>query len=361
MVDFYCGAGGFTLGAALAGFEPIASFDWDSDLTSTFGHNFPSANLVLMDLARASFEEVLAAIPARHVTAVIGGPPCQGFSNIGLRDSDDPRNDHVTLFFELVAAVKPMFFVMENVPMVGHSKHSKFLNEALNRLPSCYEVLPFQILNAADFGAATNRTRLFIVGRNPGHVDPIMPDVCFPRAAPAWFSVRDAIVDIPEPFAASENDPLPYRNATTVSEYARKLRAAPPTGLGSTAARVRCDRNEVTGNSRTVHSSAVRSRFIRIEPGKSDPISRYPRLDWDRPAPVLRAGTGSDRGSFQAARPIHPDAPRVISVREAARLQGFPDWFEFASTKWHSHRMIGNSVPPPLAKSVLEMFRGSCA
>ena len=109
----------------------------------------------------------------------------------------------------------------------------------------------------------------------------------------------------------------------------------------------------VTGFFSTKHTAAVEQRFSNVEQGKVDRISKYPRLKWDGISPTLRAGTGSDRGSFQAVRPIHPDDPRVITVREAARIQGFPDWFIFHPTKWHSFRMIGNSVSPVVSTHLL--------
>lgn len=104
----------------------------------------------------------------------------------------------------------------------------------------------------------------------------------------------------------------------------------------------------------TKHSDAVTQRFADTAQGKTEKTSRFFRLHPEQPARTLRAGTGSDRGSFQSARPIHHISPRVISVREAARIQGFPDWFDFHPTKWHAHRMIGNSVSPLFAEAVLK-------
>ncbi|WP_442852267.1 DNA cytosine methyltransferase [Roseobacter sp. CCS2] len=117
----------------------------------------------------------------------------------------------------------------------------------------------------------------------------------------------------------------------------------------------------MTGFQGTTHSEDVQARFGSVIQGGVDAKSRYPRLAWDRPAPTLRAGTGSDRGSFQAARPIHPDEARVISIREAARIQGFPDWFDFHRTKWHSHRMIGNSVCPIVSHAIFSRIAAHLA
>ncbi|MXW76168.1 MAG: DNA cytosine methyltransferase [Acidimicrobiaceae bacterium] len=356
IVDLFCGAGGFSLGAHLAGFETVVAADIDHDLTSRFNQNFPRANLINVDLLEVSSEN-LGTSGRGRIAGVIGGPPCQGFSGIGRKIADDPRNELVVRFFELVAEIKPMFFVMENVPMLGAEQHSELLQSAIARLPSIYEVLPAMCLNAGDFGAATGRSRLILLGFDPTCTDAVTSADFEPNRNGRTVTVKDAISDIPEPTAESELHSLPYRATAAVSSYAQALRRLPPRDLGSFNSRTRYKQGVVTGNAATKHTALVRSRFRALPQGKRDPISRYPRLSWDRPSPVLLAGTGRDRGSYQAARPVHPDEPRVISVREAARLQGFPDWFEFSNTKWHSHRMIGNSVSPVFASAIMSVFR----
>ena len=106
----------------------------------------------------------------------------------------------------------------------------------------------------------------------------------------------------------------------------------------------------------TRHSQEIIDRYSLVEPGGKDTKLRAPRLRPDGLCPTIRAGTGSDKGSYQAIRPIHYDFPRVITPREAARLQGFPDWFVFHRTKWHSFRQIGNSVSPLLAEKLLKII-----
>lgn len=111
-----------------------------------------------------------------------------------------------------------------------------------------------------------------------------------------------------------------------------------------------------TSHKRTAHTAEVIKRFAKIEQGRVEAIGRHPRLAWDGQCPTLRAGTGNDRGSYQSVRPIHPDEPRVITVREGARLQGFPDRFKFHPTIWHSFRMIGNSVSPVMSKVLFSLI-----
>jgi DNA (cytosine-5)-methyltransferase 1 len=113
----------------------------------------------------------------------------------------------------------------------------------------------------------------------------------------------------------------------------------------------------VSGFYDTTHAPNIIERYLELEPGKIDTISKSKKLQWNGFCPTLRAGTGADKGSFQAVRPIHPQQGRVITVREAARLQGFPDWFGFHHTKWHSFRMIGNSVSPIFSKALLSIIK----
>jgi DNA (cytosine-5)-methyltransferase 1 len=127
------------------------------------------------------------------------------------------------------------------------------------------------------------------------------------------------------------------------SDYARAMRASDLT---------------FTGQKTTKHTIEVVRRFNEVLPGEIDKIGRHPRLTWQGQCPTLRAGTGSEQGSYQSVRPIHPEYPRVITVREAARLQGFPDYYRFHPTIWHSFRMIGNSVSPQIASAIFSAIQG---
>ena len=357
VVDLFCGAGGLTLGSHNAGFVTRSAFDVDGDLTSNFNENFPAASLYRIDLDEASAGDVAALVGGGRVAGVIGGPPCQGFSEIGRRQQTDPRNALVGRFMAVVAKLRPKFFLMENVPGLGHDRYSTILERALDQIPSTYTVLEKLSLNAADYGAATDRSRMVVLGYDPSCVDALTSADIFNACVRQNVTVRDAIRDLPAPTASDECESLEYVDDAPISTYAAQMRCPPPKGISGERARALNRQGRVTGVGRTVHTKAVVERFGTTTPGERDPISRYPRLSWDKTAPVLRAGTGRDRGSFQAARPIHPEAPRVISVREAARLQGFPDWFQFSRTKWHSHRMIGNSVSPLFAEAIMKVIR----
>jgi DNA (cytosine-5)-methyltransferase 1 len=158
--------------------------------------------------------------------------------------------------------------------------------------------------------------------------------------------VRDAIADLAGAFSVGQDpdgyDVWQHAVEDPVSDYARKLRSGA---------------KRFTSHRRTAHRSEIAARFVNVPQGGIDKVGRHHRLRWDGQSPTLRAGTGFDRGRFQAVRPLHPDEPRVITVREAARLQGFPDWFRFHPTTWHSFRMIGNSVSPIAGTAILNLLK----
>lgn len=357
VVDLFCGGGGLSLGACQAGFDVVCGVDYDQDLTASYASNFPRSRLILEDLASDAAVDLAHEISKCSIAGVVGGPPCQGISMIGKRNPQDVRNQMVARFFELVSIIGPRFFVMENVPHLISEEYQELLEQALDHVSEQYVVLDPLVVDAAESGAATFRRRLFLIGLDGRLVDTPCTLDFFARSNRPSATVRDAIEDLPRAHNGLEEVALPYRAEVELSHYASQLRLFPDEGLSNASARRRAELGIVTGNSATLHSSRVRKRFSQVEPGATDKISRYARLCWESKAPVLRAGTGKDRGSYQAARPIHPEEPRVITVREAARLQGFPDWFEFSKTKWHSHRMIGNSVSPLCANAIMSAMR----
>ncbi|QYX55950.1 DNA cytosine methyltransferase [Roseovarius sp. SCSIO 43702] len=338
VVDLFCGTGGFSLGAQQAGFQVAASVDVDQVLTSSYKHNFPNGRLLLADIASLSGSD-LKSFAGQRIDGIIGGPPCQGFSSIGKRDAADPRSRLVEHFFRIVAEVRPSFFVMENVVGLTQGNAASVLEAGIGRLPDSYDIVGPQILHSADFGLPTSRRRCFVIGFLREHCDPPLQGIC---KCSQSVTVRDAIQDLMSirPLGLDNEgfDTFEIVDDSPPSAYAADLRA---------------EGNLSTGNLRTAHSPKVQTRFAGIEPGRTDPVGRHQRLSWDGLCPTLRAGTGSDRGSYQSVRPLHPEQPRVITVREAARLQGFPDRHRFHRTIWHSFRMIGNSVPPPMAAAVL--------
>lgn len=342
IVDLFCGCGGFSLGAESAGLVPSVAFDVDPILTSSYLQNHPGTKLALADLSVTSPADV-ERLAGGRVDGVFGGPPCQAFSDIGHRRADDPRRSLLGHFFRIVAGLRPAFFIMENVKGLAYADARPALDEALAMLPSSYRILGPLILDAADFGAATRRPRLFVIGYDPERFDVLTLDhIEAVKREPA--TVRSAITDLKSAVQTGDGegyDVWKIVDRNDPSPYAAALRDVDGT---------------FTGHRRTAHTAAVVARFEKVAQGGVDGIGRHPRLDWNGQCPTLRAGTGSDRGSFQSVRPIHPDEPRVITVREGARLQGFPDNFRFHPTIWHSYRMIGNSVSPVIAKALFSLI-----
>lgn len=338
LIDLFSGCGGFSLGAHRAGFQVAAAFDNDPVLTSSYSVNFPNTKLLLRDVAKITGED-LRATAGGKIHGIFGGPPCQGFSDIGKRDPADPRRQLLDHFFRLVAEVNPAFFVMENVRGLANSDSLGLLESALRRVRDSYSILGPHILDASQFGAATKRPRLFVIGIHKDHGDPVTLEDILALRKPAS-TVREAISDLTDAVPVGEREGFDVWRITRVGrpfEYARRLRASD-----------RC----FTGHRSSIHTDAVIERFGKTVPGSIDKIGRHPRLQWDGQCPTLRAGTGADRGSYQSVRPIHPDLPRVITVREGARLQGFPDDHVFHPAIWHSFRMIGNSVSPIIAEAI---------
>jgi DNA (cytosine-5)-methyltransferase 1 len=361
LIDLFCGCGGLSLGAHNAGFETALAVDIDPNLRSAYRRNFIGRRAVGLDLTAATPRTLRSHLQADDIVGVIGGPPCQGFSVMGRGQHDDPRNSLVANYLKLATALKPAFFLMENVPGFLAERHSKLREAALAQIPSRYTVVGPIKLNAADYGAATKRERVILIGFDPEKMDPItLADLESAKVEGPKITVRDAIGDLAGWKSSALNefgfDWARLDKRRKRSEYAARLHSEPPLRYLKKPARRLYAEGYVTGFELTEHQAETIKRFDETEPGKQEPVSRYQRLDWDSTAPTLRAGTGADRGSYQAARPIHPDQPRVITVREAARIQGFPDWFMFHPTKWHSHRMIGNSVSPIFAEAIMRVI-----
>jgi DNA (cytosine-5)-methyltransferase 1 len=310
-----------------------------------------------------------AGIGRRRVDVVFGGAPCQGFSMIGHRALDDPRNSLVREFVRIVYEVKPSYYVFENVKGLTVGQHRELLEELIEEFAHLgYRTrLPWSVLDTADFGVPQHRERLILIGARKGLPLPEYPSAAFRPAdaenrglLPRGPSCRDALGDLPDAEQVAElneRDEALTRAWGTPSHYAKEMRCI---GGGSWHyGYVReWDRRLLTSSSRTAHTEISRRRFNMTEPGHVEPISRFYKLSAEGLSNTLRAGTDSSRGAFTSPRPIHYAHPRCITVREMARLHGFPDWFRFHRTKWHGARQIGNAVPPPLGRAVaLQLIR----
>ncbi|WP_322996586.1 DNA cytosine methyltransferase [Castellaniella sp.] len=364
-IDLFAGAGGMSLGFEQAGFDVAAAVEIDPVHCAVHKFNFPRTAVVPRSVERLTGREIriAAGIGNQPVDCVFGGAPCQGFSLIGHRVFDDPRNSLVLDFVRIVAELDARTFVFENVKGLTVGGHKRFLHELVTAFDARgYEVrLPWRVLNAANFGTPQSRERLILFGAKKGTSLPDYPAaITTPpgrrggAGLPTGPSCADALDDLPdaETFAT-----LLHGDAVVTDRY------GPPSHY---AAEMRCRGNEawhyglprlwnpsiLTSSARTDHTEISRRRFAETASGEVEPISRLFKLPADGVSNTLRAGTDGSRGAFTSPRPIHYRHPRCVTVREMARLHGFPDWFRFNVTKWHGARQIGNAVPPPLARAI---------
>ena len=350
-IDLFAGAGGLSLGFEQAGFDVSAAVEIDPIHCAVHEFNFPNSTAICASVVDLTSDAIRrrASIGDREIDVVFGGAPCQGFSLIGKRALDDPRNQLVFHYVRLVRELRPSYFVFENVKGLTVGPHQRFLRELIEAFQEVgYDVLlPYRVLNAADFRVPQDRRRLFLIGAKRG-----LPLPAYPTPT-GRTTVAEAINDLPD--ADRFHELLVSDSVTvdfdTVHPYARCLRGLEDDPTDHSHPRS-FDSNQLTSSLRTEHTKLSSQRFTQTPPGKVEPVSRFHKLAPHGLCNTLRAGTDSARGAFTSPRPIHYRFPRVITVREAARLHSYPDWFRFHATKWHGFREIGNSVPPLLGRAV---------
>lgn len=356
VIDFFCGAGGMSLGFEQAGFDVALGVDIDGYHVATHERNFPYGKALCASILNLDGKQIRKMIDTdREIDLVVGGPPCQGFSHMGLRDLKDPRNSLIDHYIRLVLELRPKAFVMENVPGML-SGETRAILEAVVRVArkNGYNTTsPVRVLDAADFGVPQQRRRLFLLGVRKD----IGEGIPYPNGKsdgqPDRPTVIHAIADLPvierHEELYRENDALfAKKPESTYANVARGLADDP-----SDLSRPRLWKKEIcSGCLRTRHAPKTIELYAATPPGDTVPGHKLPRLDPNGICPTLRAGSDSTHGSYTAPRPIHPKYPRCITSREAARLHGFPDWFAFYPLKWHAYRQIGNAVCPPVARAI---------
>lgn len=351
-VSLYSGAGGLDAGFIAAGFTPLWSSEKDRQAAITrrnaltmLGRHLAYQSTGGLGVLRHEDDHGDIDLlqrrqwpdPASNVTAVIGGPPCQGFSQKGKMDPHDPRSRHVHRFLEMVAHLEPQVFVMENVKALLVSRRWVDVREAL--LARAAEVgyeTTWVVLNAADFGVAQNRERAFLIGSRvgvPGAPEPTTPGAARP-------TVRDALESLP-PFGEPGNAQTCPARITILKNPV--LRASPYAGM------------VFNGPGRVMRLDAPAPTMLAAMGGNSTPIVDQDEFDHGTPAWIdsyhahLQAG-----GSVAAAA---PGRLRRITVEEAAAIQGFPQWWPWHGPRTGRYRQIGNAVPPPLAWAVAESVK----
>jgi len=257
----------------------------------------------------------------------------------------------------------------DNAPTAGEYKGKKIgpvLLHILERAEEIYDIPAPQVLNAASFGTPQDRERMFIVGINKR----LKKTFHYPEPTHSWCSngtenrtptVREALQDLPDidtmPHLLEEHEFSAKELTTTESDFAVRMRYELIENCDFSMPRASWNPYSVDCSNRTTHAKHVMERLRTLEPGTQDSVSRRPRLHPGRLSPTLRAGTRENKGSHTAVRPIHYEYHRVISVREGARLMGYPDWMTFHKAKWHGFRLVGNGVPFPLSNAMAKQIK----
>ncbi len=365
-IDLFAGAGGLSLGFEQAGFDIAAAVEIDPVHCAVHSYNFPGTPIIphSVEGLSADFIRETAGIGDRQIDCVFGGAPCQGFSLIGHRVLDDPRNKLVLEFVRIVSELKARTFVFENVKGLTVGKHKTFLKELVAAFDAAgYEVrIPWKVLNAGHYGTPQFRQRLILFGCQKGET---LPDYPMPLTNVA--GRKPIFEDLPEgPTCFSALGDLPDADCFQMLRKSDTVKTTGYAEPSTYASEMRCitndawhfgyvrewDPSSLTSSARTEHTEISKQRFSETAPGTVEPISRFFKLPMGGVSNTLRAGTDGARGAFTSPRPIHYRYDRCVTVREMARLHGFPDWFRFNVTKWHGARQIGNAVPPPLARAV---------
>ena len=342
VIDLFAGVGGLSLGFEMAGFDVVLANEYDADIAAAYTANNPDTKMIVADITELPIEETFAPYVGK-TTAVVGGPPCQGFSQKGQRKSiNDPRNFLFRHYFEVVKYVKPKYFVIENVPNLLTTERGLFKAEIIELFSGIGYTVTSGVLCAADFGVPQNRQRTCIIGRLGDKA------VELPQPNGAHTTIWDAISDL---------NYLESGEGTEVSEYRMDPQSAYQTMLrkGSTV---------LYNHIATAHSKVTLERLAMIPPDHGKEM-----LPEEHLTKSIYSGTWCRMKKDGIARTIttrydtpssgmftHPFLDRAITTREAARIQSFPDTFHFFGSKSAQMKQVGNAVPPLLGKAIAQQI-----
>ena len=347
VVSLFCGVGGLDLWFQSANvFEIAVAVDNNPKVLAIYQNNFPYPIVLCKDISDITAAEIREIIQKRYtnwdgeIAAVIGGPPCQGFSVVGKQNLDDERSQLVRKFINLVVELNPSMFVMENVPAIEWKKFSHITSNAIALIEEHY-ILSKWLLTASDYGVPQKRQRAIWVGSKFGSVAP-------PPESDKKFTVGDAIADLSH---------IPINSQTDTWELGEKGEYA--VGLEKIFS---CSSNEsenvINGCRATMHDSATQKKYADTTPGEKEPTTWAYRLSSDRFSPTGSCWEWESNGSTSYTLRTYAG---YNSTRTAARLHSFPDWFDFGTSKLAAHKAIGNSVPPLLAYAIAQRLLRSIA
>lgn len=361
-VDLFCGGGGISAGLKLAGYHVIAGIDCDRKYLSSFSHNFPEAMSILDDITRiapSDFADRLGLKP-HELDLLAGGPPCQGFSkNVPrkYRYLDDPKNLLVKSFLNYAEYLRPRIILMENVAEMKNGFGGRYTEEVTGRLSSAGYTVSHAIMNAADYGVPQRRRRAFFVAhRGTEPFEPLRPTHTPRPDTPSLIDgahhvgVWDAISDLPS-LEHGEGQEWSCYTTTSQSDYQRLMRNPGGSVRNHVARKLQPTQYQRLASLEPGQGHKDLPAHLQVKSGYS---GAYARLTKTMVAPTITRWVfhpGSGRWG-------HPVDTRVLSIREVARIQGFPDSYEFVGSYTQKAGQLGNAVPPLLvAKIVKDLHR----
>lgn len=342
MIDLFSGVGGLSLGFEMAGFTVVLANEYDESIAKAYVQNRPHTKMIVNDITKLPIDSTFS--PYRNkVDLIVGGPPCQGFSQKGKRKTiHDERNFLFKYYYEVVSLVKPTYFVMENVPNLLTAENGYFKKEITELFEGVGYTISSDVLNAADFGVPQNRKRAVIIGKLGSEA------IDLPVPTEEGVTIWDAISDLAYLNSGEGEEKQSYK-CEPQSQYQRKLRE---------------NSDYLYNHVATKHSDLALERLKLIPPnmGKEvlPPEHRTKSIysgTWSRMLKDDVSVTITTRfDTPSSGRFTHPFLDRAITVREAARIQSFPDSFVFYGNKGSQMKQVGNAVPPLLAKAIADVI-----
>lgn len=339
--DLFAGVGGLSEGFRMAGCEIGFAIELDKEIAYSYQLNHPSTNVIADDIRNVDASELHKKHPV--IDIIIGGPPCQGFSQKGKRLSlDDPRNFLFLQFVKFVREFEPKYFVLENVPNIITTSDGYFKRQIVQSFEQIGYQVTCGVLSASDFGIPQDRKRAVFIGQM-GKLE-----ITLPLPNGIHTNVMEAIYDLP-PIASGEGTEVSVYQNEPSSSYQKMMRRDATMLLNHTATR---------------HSKSAIERLEMIPKGKGKEVlpkelltksiysGTWCRLLEDGIAPTIT--TRFDTPS--SGRFTHPVLNRCITIREAARIQSFPDTFRFYGSRTCQMKQVGNAVPPLLAFAVAKQI-----
>lgn len=348
-IDLFCGCGGIASGLKAAGFEIIAGADIEKKYISSFQHNFPEAKSLLQDLSKVAAKELMADLRIREgeLTLLAGGPPCQGFSkNVPRKDrlEDSANNQLINTYLDYCAALMPKMILMENVAEMKNGFGQYYTNKIYESLESLGYKVTSAVLNAAEYGVPQRRRRAFFIAHRDGLK--FSPPKPLHLTKSSFLTVWDAISDLPsvENGMSYLDGHYPIESQNDFQRWARAGSAKIHNHISRELKKIQYERIASLLPGQGLKDLP---QHLQVKGGYS---GAYGRLTKDMVAPTITRWVfhpGSGRWG-------HPVDKRILTIREAARIQGFPDTFEFVGTYTDMAGQLGNAVPPLLAYRIVK-------